>query len=109
MHKVFKALLLGLAAGIIDVIPMVFQGLSWTANVSALLHWLGLGIIITFARMPLLSSWLSGAAIALLTGIPIAVLAFPADPVSVIPIILFSIFLGGVLGYTSDRLINRQP
>lgn len=108
MDKLFKALLLGLAAGIIDVIPMVFQGLSWEANVSALLHWLGLGVIITFARFPL-SSWASGMVIALLTGIPIAVLAYPNDPASVIPIILFSVVLGGMLGYTSDRLINKQP
>ena len=87
---------------------MIFLGLSWEANVSALLHWLGLGIIITFARMPL-PCWASGMVIALLTGIPIAVLAYPGDPASVLPIILFSVILGGLLGYTSDRLINRQP
>jgi len=108
MHKIFKALLLGLAAGIIDVIPMVFQGLSWEATSSALLHWLGLGVIITYARMPL-SSWASGMVIALLTGIPIAVLNYPDDPASVFPIIIFSVVLGGLLGYTSERLINTQP
>jgi len=108
MHKIFKALLLGLAAGIIDTIPMVFQGLSWEANISALLHWLGLGIIITYARLPL-SSWASGMLIALLTGIPIAVLAYPTEPMSVFPIIIFSTVLGGLLGYTSDRLINNLP
>lgn len=107
MHKIFKALLLGLAAGIIDVIPMILQGLPWEANVSALLHWLSLGIIITYARMPL-SNWASGMLIALLTGIPIAILNYPNDPASVIPIITFSVVLGGLLGYTSDRLINKQ-
>ncbi|BDQ35343.1 hypothetical protein [Pseudodesulfovibrio portus] len=108
MHRIFKALLLGLAAGIIDAIPMVFQGLPWEANISALLHWLGLGIIITYARMPL-PNWASGSGIALLTGIPIAVLAYPANPTSVFPVIIFSAILGGLLGYTSDRLINRLP
>ena len=108
MHKLFKALLLGLAAGIIDVVPMIFQGLSWEANVSALLHWLGLGIIITYARMPI-ANWASGVVIALLTGIPIAILAYPNDPISLFPIIIFSIILGGLLGYTTERLINNQP
>jgi len=47
MDKLIKSLLLGMAAGILDVIPMVFQNLSWQANASAFLHWLGLGVIIT--------------------------------------------------------------
>lgn len=108
MHKLFKALLLGLAAGILDVIPMVFQGLSWEANISALVHWIGLGVIITFARMPI-SSWASGIVIAVLTAIPIAVLVLPTDPGAIIPILLFSVILGGLLGYTSERLIHNQP
>ncbi|MBG0790768.1 MAG: hypothetical protein H0S80_09750 [Desulfovibrionaceae bacterium] len=108
MHKIIKALLLGLAAGILDVIPMIFQGVSWEAAVAVLLHWLGLGVIITFARMPL-PNWASGTAIALLTGVPLAILAYPNDPKILAPVILYAMVLGGMLGYVSDRLINRQP
>ncbi len=108
MHKVFKALLLGLAAGIIDVIPTIFQGVSWEAAVCILLNWLGLGVIITFARMNL-SSWLSGTVIGLLANLPVAVLAYPNDLAVLAPVILFAMVLGGLLGYTSDRLITRQP
>ena len=108
MHRLFKALLLGLAAGIIAVIPLIFQGLSWEGAISILLHWLGLGVIVTFSRMPM-PNWASGSVVALLTGIPMAILAYPNDPVILAPVILFSMILGGILGYTSDRLINRQP
>lgn len=109
MLKLFKALLLGLAAGIIEVIPMVFRELPWHTDLAMLIHWLCLGVIITYARFSTLSNWASGATIALLTAIPIATLNFPHDPLSVIPIIVFSGVLGGLLGYTSDRLINTQP
>jgi len=108
MHRVFKSLLLGLAAGIIDVIPMIFQGLSWEAAICILLHWLGLGVIVTFARMDL-PNWLSGTVIALLANIPVSILAYPNDPAVLIPVILFAMVLGGLLGYISDRLINRLP
>lgn len=108
MHKIIKALLLGLAAGILDVIPMIFQGVSWEAAVAVLLHWLGLGVIITFARMPL-ANWASGSTIALLTGIPVAVLAYPKAPVTLASAILFATALGGMLGYIADRLVNKQP
>jgi len=107
MDKFIKALLLGTAAGIIDVIPMVLQGLSWQANLSALLHWVALGIIITFARLPL-SHWLSGMVIAVLTGIPIAVLATETTPMAWFPILVASIVLGSLLGYMSEKLILNQ-
>lgn len=105
MDKLIKSLLLGTAAGILDVIPMVLQGLSWQANVSALLHWLGLSLIITFSRLPF-TGWASGIILALLTGIPIAVLATETVPTAWIPILISSVLFGGLLGYMSERLIN---
>lgn len=105
MDKLIKALLLGTAAGIIDVIPMALQGLNWQSNVSALLHWQALGVIITFARLPL-NGWLSGLTIALLTGVPIAVLATIHDPAAWVPILLSSIVLGSTLGLMAEKLIN---
>jgi len=108
MNKIIKALLLGTAAGILDVIPMVLQDLSWQANASAFLHWLALGIIITFARLPL-AGWLSGMTIALLTGIPVAVLVSATDPSAFIPILISSAVLGSMLGLMSEKLITSQP
>ena len=106
MNTFLKAVLLGTAAGIIDVIPMVFQGLEWQANASAFLHWLGLAILITYARLPL-PGWLSGLIIALLTGIPIAVLVTASDPTAWLPILLSSTILGTLLGFMAERLITR--
>lgn len=107
MEKFIKTLLLGTAAGILDVIPMAFQGLNWQTNLAAFLHWLGLGILITYFRLPL-AGWLSGIVIALLTGIPTAVHVSAATPMAIFPIIISSIVLGGLLGYMSDKTITGQ-
>ncbi len=105
MDKLIKSLLLGMAAGILDVIPMVFQNLSWQANASAFLHWLGLGVIITYARLPL-KGWLSGLLIALITGIPMAVFALESEPTAALPILLSSILLGSLVGLLAEKTIT---
>ena len=35
MKKIKIGLLLGMVAGVIDVIPMIMQNLTWDANISA--------------------------------------------------------------------------
>jgi len=107
MDKLIKSLLLGIAAGILNVIPMAFQDLSWQANASAFLHWLTLGVIITYARLPL-SGWLSGLIIALLTSIPMAVMMTATDPSAALPILFSSIILGSLLGLMAEKLITGQ-
>ncbi|WP_285905607.1 hypothetical protein [Pseudodesulfovibrio pelocollis] len=108
MDIFIKALLLGTAAGIIDVIPLVFQGAGWHLCVAALLRWMGLGIIITYARMPV-SGWFTGLVIGLLTGIPFTVLASETTPSATASLLLASLVLGGLLGLASDKLITSQP
>ncbi len=107
MDKFIKALLLGTAAGILDVIPLVFQGLSWEICIATLLHWLGIGLLITYAKLPL-SGYVSGAVIALLTGIPFAILVSETAISAVIPILFSSLVLGCVLGFMAERLITDQ-
>lgn len=108
MDIFIKALLLGTAAGIIDVIPLVFQGAGWHLCIAALLRWVGLGIIITYARMPL-SGWFSGLIIGLLTGIPFTILAAGAAPPATASLLIASPVLGCVLGLAADKLITSQP
>jgi hypothetical protein len=107
MDTLIKALLLGLAAGIIDVIPLVFQGAGWQVSIATLLRWLALGVIIAYARMPL-AGWLSGLTIALLTGIPFAVLATVSAPSATVSLLASSAVLGGLTGLAADKLITGQ-
>ncbi|EGB16656.1 hypothetical protein DND132_3453 [Pseudodesulfovibrio mercurii] len=108
MHKMYKILLLGLAAGILNAIPMVFLDVPLQAVAAILLHWLGLSIIIAFARMPL-ESWATGMLIAVLTALPLGILLHPDAPLGVLQVVGINLVLGGLLGYASERLITDQP
>lgn len=106
MDKLFKALLLGTAAGIIDAVFMLFMGAGWQADVAAFLHWVGVGLIIAFARLPL-AGWLSGMIIGILTTIPLAFLVSTTEPTAWIPLSLSAAVLGSSLGYASEKLIPQ--
>lgn len=108
MDKLVKSLLLGIAAGIVSVIPMLLQAVSWQVSIGTVLHWLALGIIITFARLPMFP-WLSGATIALLTSIPLALIVSETDAFTALLTIASSAVLGALLGLISDRLIVNPP
>lgn len=108
MPKLCKILLLGLAAGILNAIPMAFLDFHWQAVAAVLLHWLGLGIVIAYARMPL-ESWATGMLIAMLTTLPLGVLLHPGDALGVLQVLGIALVLGGLLGYTAERLVREQP
>ena len=47
MKKIVIGLILGIVAGTIDVIPMIIQGLTWDANISAFSMWIIVGFLIS--------------------------------------------------------------
>ncbi len=59
MNKFFIALLTGIIAGIIDVIPMIIQKMERMENLSAFSHWVVLGLIIPFVSWDV-PAWLKG-------------------------------------------------
>lgn len=104
----FRALLIGIAAGILDVIPMVFMGASWQGSLATLLHWLTMGILVTYIRLPF-TGWLSGMILALMTGIPLAIQASAAESMPVLHLLSSALILGGLLGLIAEKLILNQP
>ncbi len=93
MKTVLIALLIGLIAAIIDVVPMVIQKLDKRACISAGIHWIVLGFIIPFVEWPIVS-WLTGSIIGLITALPVMILVSEKDKKALIPITVFSILLG---------------
>lgn len=108
MHKLYKILLLGLAAGILNAIPQVFLSAAWQPVTATLLHWLGLSVVIAYARMPL-ESWATGMLIALLTTLPLDILLYPDSVGGVLQALGIALVLGGLLGFTAERLVQDQP
>lgn len=105
MKKVKVGFLLGLAAGIIDLIPMLLEKLTWDANVSALSMWVIVGIFISTIEWKI-NSILKGVLISVMVLLPTAILIAWKEPISLIPIVSMTIILGGLLGY-SIRKINK--
>mgnify|MGYP003565737818 CR=1 FL=1 len=105
MNNFFIAALIGLAAGTIDVIPMIIMKLDRVANISAFTHYFVLGLIIPFVTWDL-NPWLTGIAVSFLSTIPVMIIVFPKDKKSLIPMTFFSLVLGAGIGLAGARFIG---
>lgn len=104
MNNITLAILIGLAAGLIDVTPMLLQKLDRRDSVAAFLHYFALGIIIPFVQWDI-APWGKGILIAFLTAIPTMVLVYPKDKKAIIPMIIFAILLGAGIGIAGAYFI----
>ncbi|HGY54453.1 MAG TPA: hypothetical protein ENK44_02000, partial [Caldithrix abyssi] len=91
--KLLISLGIGTLAGIIDVIPMIVKKLDIYANISAFVHWVVLGIIISYVQMPV-APWFKGLIIAELSALPIIIIVAKEDKKSILPIVIMSAVLG---------------
>lgn len=102
MTKLFISLLIGFFAGVIDVVPMIIQKLDKFACASAFVHWVIMGIIISYVQLPL-SPWLKGLVIAELSALPVVILVAKEDPIAIAPILIMSAILGIVVGVATSK------
>ena len=105
MKSILIALVIGIVAGVIDVIPMVILKLDMYACVSAFIHWVVLGLVIPYVNWNI-KPWLKGLLIAELTGIPIMIIVYPQYPMSLIPMIIFSAILGACVGLAGAKFVR---
>lgn len=105
MNNFLIATIIGLIAGIIDIIPMIIQKLDKREVISAFLHYFALGIIIPFVSWGV-APWIKGLCIALLTALPIMIIVYPKDKKSIIPMLVFSIILGAGIGILGAKFIG---
>lgn len=106
MKKIKVGLLLGLIAGIIDVIPMIIQGLTWDANLSAFTLWIVVGVLISIIDLNI-NPILKGILTAYMVLLPTAILIAWQEPVSLIPISIMTTILGGLLGFFIKKFSKR--
>ena len=101
-NKIIKGIIIGSIAGIIDIIPMIIQHMKWMANLSAFTHWTIVGFFIATTQIPLKGA-IKGMVIALILLIPIAILVWPFDTHSILPMLTSTIVLGAISGYFIDK------
>jgi hypothetical protein len=106
MKKIFTGIFIGIIAGAIDVIPMIIKGLTWDANISAFSMWIIVGLITAMIDLNL-NSIIKGILIAFLVLFPSAVLIGWKEPISLIPISVMTLILGGLQGFSIDKILKR--
>ncbi|HDP95777.1 MAG TPA: hypothetical protein ENN40_10530 [Candidatus Aminicenantes bacterium] len=102
MIKIKIGILLGIVAGIIDVIPMIMQKLTWDANISAFSMWIVVGFLIATIDLKM-NSIIKGILVAFLVLLPSAILIGWSEPFTLIPIAIMTTILGGLLGFSIHR------
>lgn len=105
MNNIVIALIIGISAGLLDVTPMIIQKLDKTANWSAFVHWVVLGLIIPFVHWDI-QPWLKGLIIGELATLPVMIIVFPKEKKALIPMILFSAVLGIGVALAGSKFIH---
>ncbi len=107
MKPVAIGLALGALAGVLDVLPMIAQGLPWDADVSAFSMWVVIGFFLAVTKKLPMPSPVQGILTAFLCLVPSAVLIGRNTPVALVPIAVMTTLLGAALGYAVHRFSGR--
>jgi hypothetical protein len=105
-NNIVLGVLLGIVAGVIDVIPMALQGLTWDANLSAFFLWVVSGIMLSTSTLNLQPIF-KGIVVAFLCLLPSLFIIGWGDPSSLISIGIMTLILGAFLGYTYSKLAKK--
>jgi hypothetical protein len=87
MDTLLLSVIIGIVAGVIDIIPMVIQKLDKRATISAFLQYFFVSIIIVNIDLPHIAWWLQGGLISVALALPVVCIVSMQDRKAV-PIIL---------------------
>ncbi len=107
MNKILFGIITGVIAGIIDVIPMIVQKLPWEADASAFSMWVVIGFFISTSSLKL-NGIVKGILISILSLIPAAFIIAGKGPLSLVPIAVITIILGGLSGLVIEKYKGRK-
>lgn len=105
MRTLLLSMVIGIGAGIIDILPMIIQKMDKRAIASAFLQYFFVSIIILNSTIPGVIWWLQGGLIALALSIPIIIIVSGKDKKAVPIIAAMSIILGTLISIAGHVLI----
>jgi hypothetical protein len=108
MGRIKTGLFVGMAAGIVDIIPMILQGLSLDALLGAFSLWIVVGFMIAVTDLKM-NGAAKGVLIAFGVLLPSAFIIGRHQPAVLIPIVVMTAVLGTTSGLAIEKLKNRQP
>jgi len=104
--SIIIGILLGVAAGIIDLIPMIIQDLSWNANLSAFSMWVVIGFLVSITSLKI-NSIVKAILIAFLVLLPNLFIIGVGNLFSLIPIVLMTLILSSLMGFAYKKLAKE--
>ncbi len=104
MRILFLSMLIGVVAGVIDILPMVLQKMDKRAIIAAFLQYFFISIIIVNINLPGVVWWLQGSLISLALVLPTIIIVSSKANKSAFIISLMSIILGALIGLAGHYL-----
>ncbi len=105
MNTLFISMGIGVAAGLLDILPMILQKMEKISIISAFLQYFFVSIVIVHINLPGIVWWLQGSLISLALALPILVIISSNDMKSVPIIASMAIILGALIGIAGHYLI----
>lgn len=102
MKEILLTLLIGIVAGVIDILPMIKMKLDKYSISSAFVHYIIASFIIFNTNLFGMPWWLKGGVITLLLAVPTMILVAKDDKKSTIPMFVMSIVLGTLIGVVGN-------
>ncbi len=97
-------LLIGILAGVIDVLPMIKMKIDKYSCISAFLYYVIVPFVIFGINWFGNLWWLRGGVVAILMAIPVIILVSKEDKKSPVAMTIMSIFLGSIIGFVGHFL-----
>jgi len=104
-NNILAGVLLGVVAGVLDMIPMLLQGLTWDANLSAFFLWVVSGFMLATSSLRL-APIPKGILISFTCLLPSAFIIGWKEPFSLVPIGAMTLILGALLGFTYNKVVT---
>ena len=105
MNTLLLSAIIGIVAGMIDIIPMVIQKLDKRATISAFLQYFFVSIIIVNIDLPHIVWWLQGGLISVALSLPVVVIVSTQDKKAVPIILTMAAILGTLIGIAGHYLV----
>lgn len=105
MKELMITLLIGVVAGILDILPMIKMKMDKFSTTSAFVHYLIAPFIIFNIELFGMTWWLKGGVLNLVLAIPVIILAAKDDRNAVPPMVITSIVLGTLIGIAGHFIL----
>lgn len=105
MKTLLVSMLIGLAAGVIDILPMLIQKMDKRSIASAFFQYFFVSIVITNINLPGIAWWLQGGIVSLALAVPVIIIVSEKDKKAVPAIVTMSIILGTLISLAGHYFI----